>query len=283
MSIDHYENFPVASVLCPPELRPAVHALYRFARTADDIADEGDAPAAKRKSVLGDYAAELRCAAAGTATSRWPDVFVPLGEAIERHALPVRLLHDLIDAFVQDCANLTYDDRAQLLDYCSRSANPIGRLLLHLYDVHDDASLANSDAICTALQLTNFWQDPSVDLPRGRNYFPSSDLRRHGIRPDEIRAGIDSPATQAMLADLVDWTESLMIQGQALVHRLPGRSGWELRLVVQGGLRILERIRRMRYRTLASRPTLHGGDWWIMLWRALRMAPAAPLARRAGA
>src|SRR5258706_3302942 len=154
VSIDHYENFPVASWLCPPALRPAVAAIYWFARTADDLADEGEAEPAQRLADLAAYRADLAAAAAGhPASARWPTVFGPLTVALQRHALPPTLLGDLLDAFAQDVVKNSYADRAELLDYCRRSANPVGRLLLHLYGVSDADSLRRSDAVCTALQL----------------------------------------------------------------------------------------------------------------------------------
>ncbi|NRF68635.1 squalene synthase HpnC [Aquincola sp. S2] len=270
MSVDHYENFPVASILCPARLRPAVRAIYAFARTADDIADEGTASPDERRDELLRYRAALHAAFAG-AVQDWPRVFQPLAECARRHGLPLSPFDDLLDAFVQDCANPHYQDRAELLDYCRRSANPIGRLLLALYGVHDRASLMQSDAICSALQLINFWQDPSVDLPRGRVYFPATDARRHGLALNALTAGRDDAATQALLRELVQWAGSLMQQGAPLALRLPGRVGWELRLVVQGGLRILEKIEAMQFRTFSQRPTLGRRDFAPMLWRALRM------------
>ena len=277
VSVDHYENFPVASLLCPPPMRGAVTAIYHFARTADDIADEGDAPALQRRDQLGNYRTALQAAAASrVAAAHWPGVFTPLAAVITRHQLPLALLDDLLDAFVQDTGNPRYANRAQLLDYCRRSANPIGRLMLHLAGVCDASSLAQSDAICTALQLINFWQDPSTDLPRGRHYVPEADARRHGLQLDDLRAGGDTPTTQALLRELCHWAAALMHQGAPLACRVPGRLGWELRLVVQGGLRILERIGRMHYRTLGQRPVLGAVDVPVMLWRALRMRAAAP-------
>ena len=272
MSVDHYENFPVASWLCPPKMQPAVRAIYHFARTADDLADEGDLPEADRRVALQRYRAALEAAAAGRPDAdAWPRVFGPLAEAIDRHALPVPLLRDLLDAFEQDTGNPHYADRAQLLDYCRRSANPVGRLMLHLAGIDEPQALAESDAVCTALQLINFWQDPSVDLARGRIYFPEADARRHGLRLEALQAGQDTPATQALLRELCDWAGQCMRSGAPLARRVPGRLGWELRLVVQGGLRILERIEAMRFRTLSQRPTLGGTDWPLMLWRACWM------------
>ena len=275
MKISHYENFPVASVLCPPRLRPAVLAIYRYARTADDLADEGPASPAARLSALADYGHALDQAVLGRPTTQWREIFDPLSVAINAHTLPVALLRDLLSAFAQDCTNPIYDDRPQLLEYCRRSANPIGRLLLHLYGVQEPDALSQSDAICTALQLTNFWQDPSIDLARGRNYFPLQDLRRHGLGHRDLQSGVDSPSTQAVVADLSAWAGALMREGSPLADRLPGRVGWEMRLVVQGGLRILRRIEDMNFRTLSARPRLHAFDWIAVFWHALRMAPAA--------
>ena len=285
MSVQHYENFPVASILCPPALRPAVRAIYHFARTADDLADEGVASPLQRRAQLAAYRQALRAACQGPAEDypqAWPAVFVPLGAAIRRHALPVALLQDLLTAFEQDIGNPTYPDRSALLAYCGLSANPVGRLLLHLAGVHDAQSLAESDAICSALQLINFWQDPSVDLPRGRVYLPLDDARRHGVLFDAKLAGSDTPATQALLRELCQWAGDLMHQGAPLACRVPGRLGWELRLVVQGGLRILETIAAMQYRTLGRRPTLRSRDLAPMLWRALSMREARLLAGPTG-
>ena len=273
MAVDHYENFPVASWLCPPRLRPPIVAIYRFARTADDIADEGDAAPEARLADLAAYRAELQATLAGRAAGpRWAPVFAALGDAVRAHALPPALLHDLLDAFEQDVRNPRYEDRAALLDYCRRSANPVGRLLLHLYGVGDAAALAQSDAICSALQLINFWQDLSVDAPRNRHYVPLDDARRHGISLDDLLAQRDWAAAHALLAELSAWEQTLMQHGAPLALRLPGRAGWELRFVVQGGLAVLERIRRMNHAILRTRPTLGTADLPRLAWRVLRMA-----------
>jgi squalene synthase HpnC len=280
VSVDHYENFPVASVLCPPALRPAVVAIYHFARTADDIADEGDADTATRLADLAAYRADLAAVLAGQpAGPRWPQVFTPLADRARSFALPGAPLHDLLDAFSQDTRNPLYADREQLLDYCRRSANPIGRLLLHLYGVSDAVSLQQSDAICTALQLINFWQDLSIDLPRGRVYLPLADLHAHGLDPAALTAGrtaadtaADTAAARRLVAELCAWAGELMQQGAPLALRLPGRAGWELRLVVRGGLRILEKIAAMDHATLKARPKLGAADLPLLLWRAWRMS-----------
>ena len=271
--VRHPENFPVASLLCPPALRAPIRAIYHFARTADDIADEGDASPAKRRATLLAYRESLYRAAHGEPPSRWSGVFRPLATTIRRHNLPLRLLDDLLDAFIHDTANPRYDNREQLLAYCAKSANPVGRLLLRLHGVDDELSIRQSDSICSALQLINFWQDPSVDIPRGRHYVPLADAQRHGLTLDSLSSSGDTPATQALLRDLVAWAAGLMVEGAPLALRVPGRMGWELRLVVQGGLRMLERIAAMNYSTLQRRPALRVSDATPMLWRAFRMRP----------
>jgi hydroxysqualene synthase len=277
VSVNHYENFPVASVLCPPAIRPAVVAIYHFARTADDLADEGDASPSQRLADLTAYRADLRAVFADQPTSpRWSAMFEPLALRRAQYSLPAPLLHDLLDAFEQDVHNPQYADRPALLDYCRRSANPIGRLLLHLYGVQDADALRQADAVCTALQLINFWQDLSVDGPRGRQYVPEADLREHGVSRAELQACVDSPRSRALVCALCQWAQALMHQGAPLALRIPGRAGWELRLVVQGGLRILEKIERMDHASLAHRPTLSAADLPMLAWRAARM-------RRAGA
>ena len=275
MSIDHYENFPVASFLCPPPLRPAVAAIYWFARTADDLADEGDVPGPVRLANLADYRTELAtaCQAIGPLAPRWPHVFGPLRATIAQHALPQRLLTDLLSAFEQDVVKHAYATRAELLDYCRRSANPVGRLLLHLYGVRGAQALRQSDAICTALQLANFWQDLSVDTARGRLYASAEDCANHGLDTGGVLARTDSPSARALVADLVAWARGLMHEGAPLVHAVPGRAGWELRLVVQGGLRILDKIEAIGFTSLQRRPVLRWFDAPVVLWRALWMRP----------
>ena len=275
---EHYENFPVASWLCPPLLRPPISAIYRFARTADDIADEGHASPADRLKDLGAMRADLLAVAAGRQHSgHWPEVFETLESMLVRWGLPVPLLADLLDAFEQDVIKTRdasgYHDIAELLDYCRRSANPVGRLLLHLYGMDDDESLQQSDAVCSALQLINFWQDLSVDLPRGRLYLPHQVCQAHGLNTQSLQVGIDTPQTRAIVAELVKHARDLMLHGAPLALRVPGRTGWELRLVVQGGLRILDKIESLGFATLSQRPTIRKADTLLMLWRAVRMRP----------
>ena len=225
-SVDHYENFPVASWLCPARLRPAVVAIYHFARTADDLADEGNATAEQRLEDLHQYRAELELCLSGQAPqdARWVQVFANLQSAVRAFDLPAQPLRDLLSAFEQDVSYTSighrYRDRAELMDYCRRSANPVGRLMLHLYGVSDAQRLAQSDAICSALQLINFWQDRTRDLEWGRDYLPQD----------------------SSLGAELQFARALMDQGAPLVHRVPGRAGWELRAMVQGGLCILGKV-----------------------------------------
>ncbi|NDH52843.1 MAG: squalene synthase HpnC [Betaproteobacteria bacterium] len=276
--IAHYENFPVASWLCPSALRAPVAAIYHFARCADDMADEGDAPPEQRLRDLHDYREQLRLASdAGMPEwdPRWGTLFADLQEAIRAHRLPVAPLQALLDAFVQDVQARRdasrYASEADLLDYCGRSANPIGRLLLHLYRVSDPQLLQRSDAICTALQLINFWQDLGQDIARGRHYLPQDACRDFGVDLQDLLALRQTPAITLLLADCAERARQRMLAGAALVHRIPGRAGWELRLVVQGGLRILDKMQARRFDTLLQRPRLRWWDTPLLLWRALRM------------
>jgi squalene synthase HpnC len=275
-AINHYENFPVASLLCPPHLRAPITAIYHFARTADDMADEGDAPPAQRLGELALYRADLRRALSGQGHSgQWPQVFKTLPKMVTQFKLPVPLLEDLLSAFEQDvrfsAEGRHYATEAELLDYCKRSANPVGRLLLHLYGVNDAIALAHSDNICTALQLINFWQDLSLDIPRGRYYLPSDACATHGVDLQSVLARTITPETTKLIAKLTTYAGAMMLKGSPLVFKIPGRAGWELRLVVQGGLRILDKIQALNYATLQTRPTLRWYDYGVMLWRALWM------------
>lgn len=274
--ITHYENFPVASLLCPARLRAPIAAIYHFARTADDLADEGNASAAQRLNDLQRYRADLLAVACGsTAPTGWPHVFVPLAATLATWALPVKLLCDLLDAFEQDvrftATRTRYANDTELLDYCSRSANPVGRLLLHLYGENDAHALQQSDQICTALQLINFWQDLRVDLSRARIYPSLQTMARYGVSLQDLSPDSQSQQARAMVQAYVQDARRRMLQGAPLAMKLPGRVGWELRAVVQGGLRMLERIENMDYASWRKRPVLGKGDATLVLWRGLWM------------
>lgn len=264
MSAGHYENFPVASLLAPAHLRPAIRAIYRFARTADDVADEGDAAPAQRQAELKALGDELTAIENGKPHA-WPD----LDEAIRQHALPLQPLRDLLSAFEQDVTTTRYADYAALRDYCRRSANPVGRLVLALYRQQDEQSLAWSDAICTGLQLTNFWQDVAVDWGKGRVYLPAEDLQRFGVTEAQIAEGRVDGNWRPLMRFETARARALLQEGAPLARALPGRMGFELRLVVQGGLRILERIDGSGGDVFRRRPVLHKRDWLTMGWRSL--------------
>ena len=269
MPVDHYENFPVASFLVPRHLRRPIEAIYRFARSADDIADEGDASPAERLSGLNAYQAELDRIAAGTVPQT--PLFVALAGEIRQHALPLQLFRDLLDAFAQDVVKRRYADFPELLDYCRRSANPVGRLVLHLCRRTGAEQLEQSDCICSALQLINFLQDVAVDWQKERIYIPQPDLPRFRISEDDIATGRWSANWAALMDFQIDRARELLLRGAPLVHALPGRIGWEIRLTVQGGLRILERLRRVRGNVFQRRPTLGKWDWLVVAGRSLTM------------
>jgi len=262
----HYENFPVASVFLPARLRPAVRAIYAFARTADDFADEGDHPAEWRLARLAEYHAHLHALEKGEAVDH--PVFQALAPHIRAHHLPYALFHDLLSAFEQDCTKTRYAHFGEVMDYCRRSANPIGRLMLRLYGDDDAKHQAWSDGICSALQLINFWQDVAVDLKKGRVYLPQDEMSLFGVCDEDLARGVVTPAVASLLDFQVTRARRMMTDGAPLARALPGRIGWELRLVIQGGLAILKKIEDVRYDVFRQRPTVGRTDWLRLAWRA---------------
>ncbi|QAU34405.1 squalene synthase HpnC [Janthinobacterium sp. 17J80-10] len=269
MSVNHYENFPVASILLPKRLRPAVAAIYAFARSADDLADEGDLQPQERLAALAAYARQLDHIDHGTPVE--DPMFAALARVAAEYALPVQPLRDLLSAFSQDVVTPRYADFTTLLDYCRRSANPVGLLMLHLYGATDSRNVTQSDAICSALQLINFWQDVAIDWDKNRIYLPQEDMQRFGVTESDIAAQRDTAAWRQLMAFEVQRARALMLSGAPLALRLPGRIGWELRMVVQGGLRILERIEAADYDVYRHRPKLGKADWLVLAWRSLWM------------
>ena len=266
MSVGHYENFPVASLLLPKALRTPIEVIYRFARSADDIADEGDDAADVRLARLSVYQAELDRVAAGE-TPQAP-LFRDVAAIVRQHGLPIRLFKDLLDAFAQDVTKKRYADFADLLDYCRRSANPVGRLLLHLFKRTAERDLQHSDAICSALQLINFWQDVDIDYLKGRIYLPQDEMARHGVTETHLAERRCDPNWRSLLAFQVARSRQMMLSGTPLARSLPGRIGLEIRTTIQGGLRILQKIERVDYDVFRRRPVLRAFDWPLLLLRA---------------
>jgi hydroxysqualene synthase len=262
----HYENFPVASRLLPARMRPAVAAIYAFARRADDFADEPGPSESERMRLLDDWHRRLM---APTSRSTDPDdlVFLALGDAIRRHRLPVALFEDLLSAFRQDVQTTRYATWADVLDYSRRSANPVGRLVLRVAGYEDPTLDRHSDAICTALQLTNFWQDFGVDWRRGRLYLPVDDRDRAAADERDLDAGRWTPAWRSALEVAAARTRGLFAHGRPLCDAVSGRLRWELRLTWLGGSRILDKVQACPD-VLNHRPRLTAMDMAILVGRA---------------
>ena len=266
MPVDHYENFPVASILLPRRLRKPVAAIYHFARAADDIADEGDLSNEERLKQLDGFRAEL-ARVADNETPLTP-LFRNLAAEVHQHDLPIQPFQDLLDAFSQDVVKKRYADFSDLLDYCRRSANPVGNLLLHLYDEATPVNIAYSDAICTSLQIINFWQDVAKDHAIGRIYLPQDELVRYGVSEEQIAHGICDEKWRALMKFQVDRARALMLSGKPLGSILTGRIGLEMRMIIAGGLRILGKLESAQYDIFRRRPLLKPYDWVIMLARS---------------
>jgi len=261
VAVSHYENFPVASLLLPASLREPVEVIYRFARSADDFADEGSDPPHIRLQKLDGYRRQLDAPA--------EPLLHDVQRIIRQHDLPQQLFRDLLDAFSQDVTKKRYSTYAEVRDYCRRSANPVGRLLLHLFKRTADPDLRASDAICTALQLINFWQDVDVDYTRdNRVYLPQDEMARFGVTERHLEDRVCDSSWQGLMDFQVQRARKLMLSGAPLGRSLPGRVGLEIRATAQGGLRILEKIEKARYDVFRSRPVLRALDWPVILARA---------------
>ena len=268
----HYENFPVASAFLPRSLRDPVAAVYAFARGADDFADEPE-HAGSRLARLEAWGTQLRRAAAGEAEH---PVFVALGDTLRRHSLPLAPFEDLLSAFRQDAVRSRYDTWAEVIDYCRRSADPIGRILLGLRRLSGADLLRRSDALCTALQLTNFWQDLAIDAGRGRLYVPRADRERFGVREEDLLSGAaaGTPPFLALMEELAGRTAALYRDSRDLPGRIGGGLGFQVKLTWLGGRQILERTRRVRFDVYRRRPALGGASLAALAFRA-----CLPLAR----
>jgi phytoene synthase len=251
----HYENFPVASRLLPAAMRPHIAAIYAFARAADDFADEAGLEPAERLRKLDDWGARLRDA--GPASS---PVFVALANTIREHRLPVQLFEDLLSAFRQDVTTTRYATWADVLDYCRRSANPVGRLVLRVAGYDDPRLDRASDAVCTALQLTNFWQDLERDWRIGRVYVPIDERDRAGAREEDLAARVMTREWQQVMTVMTERTRALFAEGRPVCDGVTGRLRWELRLTWLGGSRILDKVEETGFDIFHRRPTLGMAD-----------------------
>jgi squalene synthase HpnC len=276
--MEHYENFPVASLLVPGRLRPAVMAVYRFARAADDLADEGDAPPGARLAALDTFGHALDAIERGERPALAP--FPALADAIRRHDLPIAPFRDLLSAFRQDVTRTRYADFPALLDYCTRSANPVGRLMLALYGCSGEANLRASDAICTGLQLANFCQDVAIDWRKGRIYVPHNELKRFGITEARLAQGRVDERWKALMAFQTARARGLLVAGRPLLAALPLRLRIEIAAVIAGGQRILDRIDAVEGDVFAHRPILGRADWVAVAFRAL-FPPRTPASQAA--
>jgi hydroxysqualene synthase len=280
MARAHYENFPVASRLLPRAMRPHVAAVYAYARVADDIADEGSAPSAERLERLGAWQRRLHAAvgrepAAGPPPAREDLIVMALAHSIRALNLPIALVDDLLSAFGQDTTTTRYASWADVLDYCRRSANPVGRLVLRIAGYDDETVDRSSDALCTALQLTNFWQDLGRDWRAGRLYVPREVRAAFGAREDELSAPRLGDAWRRTMAECVRVTREIFARGRVVCDAVRGRLRYELRVTWLGGRRVLDRVDAIRDRLTSTRPTLGAADAPILLWRALRWGAQA--------
>jgi squalene synthase HpnC len=268
----HYENFPVASRLLPRRARPHIAAIYAFARIADDFADEGTRSPAARLALLDDWQARLHRAAEAPRSEDDSDasaIFHALGDSIRKCDLDVQLFDDLLSAFRQDVTVRRYAGWDELLDYCRRSANPVGRLVLRVNGYRDARLDACSDAVCTALQLTNFWQDLEVDLKKDRLYVPLAEVQAAGADIEDLRRFRLTPEWRRVMEAAGARTRALFTAGRPVADSVRGRLRWELRATWLGGVRILDRLGAAGYDVFTARPTLGAFDAVVIAGRAL--------------
>jgi squalene synthase HpnC len=269
---EHYENFPVASALLPSEMRPHIAAIYAFARLADDIVDEGDRPPGERLSELDAWGAQLHAACRNEMlpSSVHRPVFIALTETIADRGLPLYLFDDLLSAFRQDVIIKRYRTWEDVLDYCRRSANPIGRLVLGVAGYADESLALASDALCTALQLANFWQDLAIDWRRGRLYISEDVWEPRGARQADLDAARITDAWRDALGEVTRRTRTFFQAGRHVCDAVHGRLRWELRTTWLGGCRILDKLEATNFEVFRRRPSLGVVDAPLLLWRMMR-------------
>lgn len=268
----HYENFPVASRLLPAAARPHIAAVYAFARIADDFADEGQRTPAARLVLLDDWRRRLHQAVEGQPADDHSDaagIFIALGDTIRRYELDPQLFEDLLSAFRQDVTTPRYQTWDELLDYCRRSANPVGRLVLRICGYRSTQLDEWSDSVCTGLQLVNFWQDLEVDFQKGRLYVPAEIVRQAGADEQDLRHARFSPAWRDALTDVSARTRECFVRGRPVANGVTGRLRWELRATWLGGMRILDRLSSRGFNVFKSRPVLGWTDAVVIGVRAI--------------
>ncbi len=263
----HYENFPVGSILLPKQFRDEIHLIYTFARVADDLADEGAMKPEERIERIDQWQTKLHNAIRGKNSDKF---FTKLAKAIQKHNLSVQLLDDMLVAFRQDAVNVQYDTFDDLLEYCRYSANPVGRLILQIFECSNEKTNRFSNYICTALQLTNFWQDISVDTRRNRFYIPQSELRHFGLQNSDMRSEGKKEIFRALMKIQIDRTRNLFEDGKPLFLMVAKDFRFELKLTWHGGMRILQKIEALDFDTRLHRPTLTSFDKIVIMFRAMK-------------
>ena len=268
MTTQHYENFPVASFLFPRKLRKPVNLIYAFARQADDFADEGELDPSQRLELLNGFRVELDKISSG----KIPDtpLFREMAAMTTQFRLPLEPFYELLDAFSQDVVKKRYANFAEVMQYCRRSANPVGRLLLHLYGTADRRNLAYSDAICSSLQLINFLQDVAIDFKKDRIYLPQDEMAKYKITESQIARGDNSGMWEMFMLSQIERARKLLQAGAPLGKILPGRIGLEMRMIIMGGESILRKLHKSSGNVFHQRPVLNAGDWAYMLYRSIR-------------
>ncbi|WP_373974489.1 squalene synthase HpnC [Chitinibacter sp. SCUT-21] len=267
-TVQHYENFPVGSFLLPKPFRKPIAVVYHIARYADDLADEGDFSPEQRIAALDECSHELQRIAQGLPplTPR----FAALVPVVQQYAIPLQLFEDLFSAFRQDVVKSRYDNFGEVIDYCRRSANPVGRILLHIFGYTDGRMLAQSDGICTALQLVNFWQDVAIDLKKDRIYIPQDELQKYGLTDGKLFAHEYNEQFKRLMAFQCERTRKMLRAGSPLGRALPGRIGLEIRTIVLSADRVLHKLKQVNYNIYTARPTLTTLDWPIILYQAIK-------------
>jgi squalene synthase HpnC len=263
---DHYENFPVASFLIPKKFRKDIAIIYWFARTADDLADEGNVEPERRLEELNKFELEFNKSLKGEPDNLY---FNQLAKTISDNKLSSEYFFDLLSAFKQDVVKKEYENFDEVLDYCKRSAHPVGRILLELFNISDENAFINSDKICTALQLTNFYQDTLIDIEKGRNYYPQNEMKMLNVSKKMFELKENNPNIKALVKHNVERAQSLFDEGKNLLKYLDGRFKIEIKWTIAGGEKILDKIRKNEYAVFTKRPKLDRVDFILLLVKSI--------------